>query len=295
MLESIKVFLEVYKTKSFSLAAENLNKSRSKISRDIAQLEDELGKQLFLRSSKFFQPTLFGEYLYNKTKHIPEFLDSAINSFDNTEQNIQAIGTINLALGAAISSTILSKLHEFYKIYPNISLNISIIHNLTEWTSQNIDIALTANYIYNPNLVNRFIKTEYIQLFCSSDYASKCGIPKTPQDLVNYQVIGIVDDKYRQIEFVKMYNLSTHEEYILEQKKSFLRLNSAIHATIGMSMDCIFGSFRTIMKNYLSEGSVVCILPDWVLYEINYHIVTRKIVSKEEQLVISFISSCLKT
>ena len=39
--------------------------------------------------------------------------------------------------------------------------------------SENIDIVLSPVSIKGSNLVNRFVRTEYVQLYCFADYAIK--------------------------------------------------------------------------------------------------------------------------
>ena len=52
--------MEVYKTHSICKAAQNLYISQPTLTVSIRQLEDELGEQLFVRSRKGTEPTLFG-------------------------------------------------------------------------------------------------------------------------------------------------------------------------------------------------------------------------------------------
>lgn len=61
LLRDMPLFVEVAKHKSFTLAAEALDMYISTLSRKIAQLEKELGVQLFLRSTRHVELTESGD------------------------------------------------------------------------------------------------------------------------------------------------------------------------------------------------------------------------------------------
>lgn len=69
-IESMKLFIAVYESNSFSLSAAQLYMSHQAVSKRIKGIERELNAQLFERSSKGIQPTLLGEKAYNTFKGI---------------------------------------------------------------------------------------------------------------------------------------------------------------------------------------------------------------------------------
>lgn len=81
MLDDIALFIKLYETKSFKKCAELLNTSASTISKHIADLEYRLGKQLIIRTTKTFEPTSYGKYIYNNLRNIPVFTESVLKSY----------------------------------------------------------------------------------------------------------------------------------------------------------------------------------------------------------------------
>jgi DNA-binding transcriptional LysR family regulator len=57
----LKYFLEVWRTRSISLAAENLSLTQPALSQQIQRLERELATRLFERSRRGMEPTRLGE------------------------------------------------------------------------------------------------------------------------------------------------------------------------------------------------------------------------------------------
>ena len=66
----LKYFLAVAREQSFSVAAERLYLSQPTLSRQIKELEDELGTQLLIRSSKGVTLTEEGMILRARTEEI---------------------------------------------------------------------------------------------------------------------------------------------------------------------------------------------------------------------------------
>lgn len=106
-LENYKIFNEVAKMQSFSLAAENLYISQSAVSQTIKQLESDLNIRLFTRIHKGVTLTSEGEILYNYTS-------SALNLIKNGENKILEFkelreGEIKIGAGDSISKYYLLK------------------------------------------------------------------------------------------------------------------------------------------------------------------------------------------
>lgn len=73
----LKYFLAVAREQSFSVAAERLYLSQPTLSRQLKELEDELGKPLLIRSNKGVTLTEEGMILRKRAEEIAELLDKA--------------------------------------------------------------------------------------------------------------------------------------------------------------------------------------------------------------------------
>ena len=95
-LENYRVFCKVAQHKSFSGAAQELFLSQPAVSQSVRQLEEQLGMQLFVRSSKKVELTPQGSILY-------EYASSALGLLESAEQQLsglQTLGAGQLRLGA---------------------------------------------------------------------------------------------------------------------------------------------------------------------------------------------------
>ena len=297
MLDNIALFISLCEIRSFKNCAEKLGMQPSTLSKHISELESKLGKLLIIRTSKRFELTEFGNYLYNKCKHIPLFIESTIDIYERRVSTEKKYGTLNIALGSMISyKKICLKLYKFIQQYPDIKLNISFIPNITTWLSPQMDVILAAEYIKGDNLDNRFVSHEYTKLYCSNNYAVTYGTPNNIEDLANHSMIGIVNNNYTPLEYVTFTHLKTNEEYVLDMRENQLNINYALHMRqIGLTADFIFGSYESLVRDDLIKGLVQPVLPEWGTVEFSFYLVTKKQISDEIQLFVNFIYECMKS
>jgi len=121
-LDDLLLFVTLVEEGSFTKAAEKLHIAKSKLSRRLVQLEDKLGCELLLRTTRKQQLTESGRLLFCACKthidalaKVEEELSSSIN---------QPQGQLNILLPTDFFSQIISTLiSEFLQIYPKIELN----------------------------------------------------------------------------------------------------------------------------------------------------------------------------
>ncbi len=295
MLDDIVLFIQLYEFRSFKKCADFLNIKSSTISKHIINLETELGNRLIIRDTKNFEPTDFGNYIYNKFKHIPSFMDETLAVYQKDTTELRHPATINLALGSVLShGLICPQLDRFLTKHPEIKLNIIFRPNMVNLPDKNTSLVLSTKMFKGEGVQNRFIRTEYGKLFCSSNYAMNHELPQHPSELNYSKVIGVVDLHNIGLNYLKFKNISTKEEYLADMSVSQLRLDNALHMLqTGINSDYIFGSFEYQIRDLLKQGMVVPVFPNWVVYEVNYYLISKGTISTEEQLVIDFIQECL--
>lgn len=123
-LDDLSMFVSLVETGSFTLAAKQLNIPKSKLSRHLVQLENTIGSQLLIRSTRKQQLTESGTLLYQASKtHIDALraVEEEVGSFINEPK-----GQLNILLPLEFFNQIISELvTDFAKRYPKISLNCS--------------------------------------------------------------------------------------------------------------------------------------------------------------------------
>ena len=123
-LESLKMFVDVVNTGSFSRAARLNHVTQSAVSQQIRALENRYQQKLLSRSSRQVAPTSAGERLFRCAKEILGRFDEMESEL--REQDVQVSGTCTLS---AIYSVGLHELHAFQKEilrkYPTITFRLA--------------------------------------------------------------------------------------------------------------------------------------------------------------------------
>lgn len=119
----LRSFLVVAEELNIGRAAKRLFIAQPPLSKQIQQLEEELGCQLFERIPKGLKLTPEGETLVIEAKKVKLALENAVAAV--TKSNQGSLGTINIGFSGALPSTVLPKLFsQTEKLYPNINFQI---------------------------------------------------------------------------------------------------------------------------------------------------------------------------
>ena len=123
-LRQLEYFCTVAEARSISAAARELHVAQPPISRQIAQLEQELGVQLFLRGSKGMALTDAGQSLYRQAQQI-------FQDVRRVEDSVRSVGlglSGRIKLGVIYSAVpyALSYVDRYHRAYPQVELYIRL-------------------------------------------------------------------------------------------------------------------------------------------------------------------------
>src|SRR5699024_9686234 len=123
-LRQIKYFIEVAKREHVTEAAEALHVAQSAVSRQIFNLEEELGVSLFIREGRNVKLTPIGKIFL-------EHMERAIKVIDNASQVVEEYidpkkGTIHIGFPTSLSTYILPKAVSYFrKQNPDVNFELN--------------------------------------------------------------------------------------------------------------------------------------------------------------------------
>ena len=122
-LRVLNYFLAIAREENFTKAAQQLHVTQPTLSRQIADLEEELGVKLFIRSNHNIILTEDGPLLKQRAQEILSLTDKTKRDFLQKEKVLA--GTISIGGGEYRSTEYLAKIiAEFRKHYPKVSYEI---------------------------------------------------------------------------------------------------------------------------------------------------------------------------
>jgi DNA-binding transcriptional LysR family regulator len=186
--DSLKAFVRVAETRSFSEAARQLRLSKSVVTKRVAQLEARLETRLFHRTTRRVRLTDAGAAYYARAVPLLaeiEEMDSAIGGLDAEPRGVLRIsaptsfGTLHL--GPALCD--LQQRHA--KLAIELVLNDRVVNPVNE----GFDVALQDAPVASPLLIERRIAPMRRVVCASPAYLRARGMPKHPLDLTEHDCI----------------------------------------------------------------------------------------------------------
>lgn len=122
-LRHIHYFLVLAEEKNVTRAAEKLCIAQPPLSRQIKDLEDELGTELFKRSNKGMELTEAGAKFREYALQIEHLADQSLQAMKEVNEGLQ--GSLYIATVEGQAPHLLAKwIKEFHELYPNVDYNL---------------------------------------------------------------------------------------------------------------------------------------------------------------------------
>lgn len=185
---AITAFVRVAESGGFTAAGNKLGMSVSAITKSVARLEDELGTQLFNRTTRRLATTDFGKEFYKRCIQILAELEDAESSVRqaNTTPKGEVRAIVPFSYGRV---TVVPRLADFYARYPDVQLNISFSDRPVDLIENGYDVAVRVGEMSDSRLVTRVLTKGPHITVASPKYLAQFGTPKTPADVANHNCI----------------------------------------------------------------------------------------------------------
>lgn len=119
----LQYFLAVTREGNISAAAQSLNLSQPSLSRQLKDLEDELGATLFIRGNRRIELTEEGLILRKRAGEIMQLVELTESEISEVKNNIS--GTLSIGAGESLSMHRITEVFRRLKEnYPDIRLNV---------------------------------------------------------------------------------------------------------------------------------------------------------------------------
>ncbi|ENV56395.1 MULTISPECIES: LysR family transcriptional regulator [Acinetobacter] len=260
-LDDFYCFALVVEHGGFSAAERATDIPKSKLSRRVYNLEENLGVRLIQRSSRHFAVTDIGMNIY---RHAQVMMNAAQAAHDLVDHlSIQPRGVIKVSVPVDIAQNQMSKLlPNFLKQYPEIRVQLIISNRRVDIVNEGIDIALRvrSNLDDDPSLVLRQFSIIEQHLFASQAYLNEYGSVKAPEDLHHHRILSLSDEHLDQ-QF-SLYSQSNELQKI-KVNPVVMASNLSVLANITAQNCGIALLPDTIASDYVKSGELVRVLPEW--------------------------------
>lgn len=168
----LKYFIAVAEELSIGKAATRLHISQPPLTRQIQQLEAELGAQLFLRTPRGVKLTPAGEYLLRDALNIQSLLDLAVERTHDAGHG--RLGRMEIGIfGSGIFEVIPKLLHAFRAKHPDVQINLHTMSKkdqIEALQQRRINAGFNRMLTPHPNISSELVATEKILVAINKDH-----------------------------------------------------------------------------------------------------------------------------
>jgi DNA-binding transcriptional LysR family regulator len=185
---ALRVFIRVVEHGGFTAAAARLGQSPSAVTKTISRLEDELGAQLFNRSTRRLRTTDFGREFYERSVRILADLEEAEAAIKRGTGAPR--GTIRAVLPLSFGRvTLAPELPRFFARYPEISLELHFNDSAVDLIAEGFELAVRTGHPTDSRLTTRLLTRGPQVTVAAPRYLEKFGEPQTPHDLGRHNCV----------------------------------------------------------------------------------------------------------
>ncbi len=192
-IESLLSFTAVVEKGSITAAAEAKGQTPMAVSKQISNLESQVGQALFERTQKRLVLTDFGKEFQQHIAPLLSQHESVESWLTDREGKVQGALRIVAQSPEMINETIIPWINEFMTTYPDLELELDIKKNRISLPEDHYDIYWgIGDYLgeFHPGLKRRFLWSGEYGIFASPAYLEQHPPITQIEQLVEHQIIG---------------------------------------------------------------------------------------------------------
>jgi DNA-binding transcriptional LysR family regulator len=260
-LERMRVFLSVAELRSFAAAARRLQISTSAVTRQIGELERELGAQLLVRTTRRVSLTRPGELYALSVRTILAEVETANARAKETQGALTGELKVSapLSLGVRLLPPALAR---FRQAHPELRLSLNLTDRFVDVVGEGFDMALrVSGPPSDKSTIWRKICVAPRLLVASPGYLKARKAPRAPRDLADHACIGYSNvaspDRWSFV------HQTSKERQTVRLTFGFECDNGDVAADMAALGEGVALLPRFIVAKHLETGALTPVLPAW--------------------------------
>lgn len=282
---------------SLGSAARELGITTAAVSKRLAQIEERLGISLVNRTTRRMSLTPEGEvYLEHARKILSEIEDMEHILWGST-QTPKGLLRVNATLGFG-RTQIAPLISDFVKKYPQVDIQLQLSVSPPPIADDLYDVCFRFGHPPDSRAIAKLIAPNKRILVASPNYLKKYGEPKTPNDLIKHNCIGIRqgDEAYGLWRFANSKTRGNNEQTVDIKIRGNLTTNDGeIAVNWALDSQGILLRAEWDVARYIKSGRLVHILENYHTPDADIYAVysQRHKASARVSALIEFVSTAL--
>ncbi len=188
-LHLMTVFVAVAEEQGFAAAARRLGFSAPAVTRAVAALEESLGVKLLNRTTRYVRATEAGlRYLEDARRIIQQ-----VQAADEAATGINSEPRGHLAITAPVMFGrlfVMPGIVDYLQRYPDTQVDAVFLDRVVNLLDEGLDVGIRIGELADSSMRALSVGSVRHIVCASPDYIKRCGLPQTPQDLLQHTLIS---------------------------------------------------------------------------------------------------------
>lgn len=264
-------FALVVNHNGFSATERATDIPKSKLSRRVQQLEQDLGVRLIQRTSRQFAVTDIGMSVYRHAQAMLMEAQAAEDVINHLRAEPRGVVRVSVPVSIA-EQEIVQILPKFLKRYPDVKVQLIISNRRVDIINEGIDVALRVRNQLDEDasfIIRRFGQINH-RLIASPNYLNQHGRPEYPDQLTEHTTLSMSEDEVNQYWVLEDQNRQAQRIKIQPtvMGSNFGMLTCFTEQGMGIAL-----LPETMCAQQVRAGKLEVVLPGWQLAQGTFHAV----------------------
>jgi DNA-binding transcriptional LysR family regulator len=188
-LKALAIFVRVAERRSFVRSARELGMTQSGVSTAVSRLEDQLGVELLVRTTRSVNLTEHGAALLERGRQVLADLDEAEQVLASAR--LTPRGRLRIDVPVCFGRIrVVPLLGAFRAQYPQIQVAASFTDRYVDLVEEGVDLAIRLGPLQDSTLVARRLTGSRFRVVASPDYFARHGRPRSLDDIARHNCLA---------------------------------------------------------------------------------------------------------
>lgn len=250
-LGALQAFEAALRHRSFTGAARELGLTQGAISRQVAKLEQQLGRELFHREHPRVRPTRAAEAFGAKLERVLSRLEGLVAQMRSSTAAAEGAGALELACLPTFGTTwLIPRLPDFRARHPDVSLELTTSIQVFDFDTEEVDCAIHYGTGVWPGARSERLMDEHMVVVASAERAASLT---TPDDLAGHPLLQLTSRPWAWPSWLAQNGAATTEAQRGARFEHHLMILEAAKSGLGIALLPTFLAERAIERGELVE------------------------------------------
>lgn len=192
-------FVYTARDRSFRRAAERLGITPAAVSKAIQRLEEEIGVQLFHRTTRRVSLSPEGEIFLARCQEAMAQVHAGRELIAMAQRD--PVGELTVSLPFILGRALVARLPRFLGRYPALELHLRLSDRLSRLVEEGVDVAIRMGELDDSSLVARRVMRTRWATVAAPAYLAQHGTPARPRDLAGHNCIKFRSPRGVEVEW----------------------------------------------------------------------------------------------